>query len=34
MFGMTLGAVTGKLLAEQMITGHQPAALRGFGPLR
>ena len=34
MFGMTLGAVTGKLLAEQMITGNQPAALGGFGPLR
>jgi D-amino-acid dehydrogenase len=34
MFGMTLGAVTGKLLAEQMITGNQPAALRTFGPLR
>jgi D-amino-acid dehydrogenase len=33
MFGMTLGAVTGKLLAEQMITGNQPAALRAFGPL-
>jgi D-amino-acid dehydrogenase len=34
MFGMTLGAVTGKLLAEQMITGNQPGALRAFGPLR
>jgi D-amino-acid dehydrogenase len=34
MFGMTLGAVTGKLLAEQMITGNQPAALGAFGPLR
>jgi D-amino-acid dehydrogenase len=34
MFGMTLGAVTGKLLAEQMVTGQQPAALGAFGPLR
>jgi D-amino-acid dehydrogenase len=34
MWGMTLGPVTGKLLAERIITGNQPAALGAFGPLR
>lgn len=34
MWGITLGPITGKLLAEQITTGHQPAELRPFGPLR
>jgi len=34
MFGITLGPATGKLLAEQIVTGDQPSALRAFGPMR
>jgi len=34
MWGITLGPITGKLLAEQMTTGVRPAALRSFDPLR
>ncbi|NHI11900.1 D-amino-acid dehydrogenase [Streptomyces sp. KO7888] len=34
MWGITLGPVTGKLLAEQMMTGRTPPALRAFDPLR
>jgi D-amino-acid dehydrogenase len=34
MWGVTLGPITGKLLAEQLVTGAQPAALRAFSPLR
>lgn len=34
MWGVTLGPVTGRLLAEQMATGTAPAALRPFDPLR
>jgi D-amino-acid dehydrogenase len=34
MFGITLGPITGKLLAEQMVTGVQPTALLAFSPLR
>ena len=34
MWGMTLGPVTGKLLAEQVVTGRTPPALRGVDPLR
>ncbi len=34
MWGMTHGPVTGRLLAEQIVTGKQPAALREFDPLR
>ncbi|HLS03990.1 MAG TPA: FAD-dependent oxidoreductase [Actinomycetales bacterium] len=34
MWGITLGPATGKLLAEQMITGEVPTALRDFDPLR
>jgi D-amino-acid dehydrogenase len=34
MWGMTLGPVTGKLLAEQIVTSHQPTGLRAFSPLR
>jgi D-amino-acid dehydrogenase len=34
MWGITLGPVTGKLLAEQIITGTSPAPLRAFDPLR
>lgn len=34
MWGITLGPVTGKLLAEQIATGTTPAQLRGFDPLR
>ncbi|RJQ86788.1 NAD(P)/FAD-dependent oxidoreductase [Amycolatopsis panacis] len=34
MWGLTHGAVTGQLLAEQITTGRQPAALRPFDPLR
>ncbi|MGH3554664.1 MAG: NAD(P)/FAD-dependent oxidoreductase [Mycobacterium sp.] len=34
MWGMKQGPVTGRLLAEQIVTGKQPAALREFDPLR
>lgn len=34
MWGVTLGPVTGRLLAEQIVTGRQPDALRPFDPLR
>lgn len=34
MWGITLGPVTGRLLAEQIATGHRPDALRGVDPLR
>ncbi|WP_213452163.1 NAD(P)/FAD-dependent oxidoreductase [Rhizomonospora bruguierae] len=34
MWGITLGPLTGKLLAEQITTGRQPAELHPFDPLR
>ncbi|MFB6394447.1 NAD(P)/FAD-dependent oxidoreductase [Polymorphospora lycopeni] len=34
MWGITLGPITGKLLAEQIATGRQPAETRPFTPLR
>ncbi|GAA0712294.1 FAD-dependent oxidoreductase [Dactylosporangium roseum] len=34
MWGITLGPITGKLLAEQIATGRQPNELRPFSPLR
>lgn len=34
MWGMTLGPVTGQLLAETITTGHRPAELAPFNPLR
>ena len=34
MWGITLGPATGRLLAEQMVTGTVPEALRPFSPLR
>jgi D-amino-acid dehydrogenase len=34
MWGMKQGPATGRLLAEQITTGKQPPALRGFDPLR
>jgi D-amino-acid dehydrogenase len=34
MWGMTQGPVTGRLLAEQIVTGRQPAALWEFDPTR
>ena len=34
MWGVTLGPVTGRLLAEQIVTGRAPDALRPFDPLR
>lgn len=34
MWGITLGPVTGRLLAEQMVTGRLPAELAPFDPLR
>lgn len=34
MEGMTLGPATGKLLAENIVTGVAPPALAGFDPLR
>jgi D-amino-acid dehydrogenase len=34
MWGMTLGPVTGALLAEDIATGRTPAALQPFSPLR
>ncbi len=34
MWGITLGPVTGRLLAEQIVTGRAPAELAPFNPLR
>ena len=34
MWGITLGPVTGRLLAEQMVTGKRIAELAPFDPLR
>jgi D-amino-acid dehydrogenase len=34
MWGMKQGPATGRLLAEQIVTGKQPPGLRGFNPLR
>jgi D-amino-acid dehydrogenase len=34
MWGITLGPVTGRLLAEQMVTGRAPEQLAPFDPLR
>lgn len=34
MWGITLGPVTGRLLAEQIVTGRVPEALRPFDPRR
>ena len=34
MWGITLGPVTGRLLAEQMVTGTAPTQLAPFNPLR
>lgn len=34
MWGITLGPLTGQLLAEQIATGHQPVELQPFNPLR
>jgi D-amino-acid dehydrogenase len=34
MWGITLGPVTGRLLAETMVTGKQVEQLRPFSPLR
>ncbi|GAA3128911.1 D-amino-acid dehydrogenase [Streptosporangium carneum] len=34
MWGLTHGPVTGRMLAEQITTGKQPAALRDFDPTR
>jgi len=34
MWGITLGPVTGRLLAEQIVTGRAPEALRAVDPLR
>jgi D-amino-acid dehydrogenase len=34
MWGITLGPITGKLLAEEIVTGVAPDALGAFGPLR
>jgi D-amino-acid dehydrogenase len=34
MWGVTLGPVTGRLLAEQITTGKQPRELAPFAPLR
>lgn len=34
MWGITLGPLTGRLLAEQITTGRQPEELRPFDPLR
>ncbi|GAT69973.1 amino acid dehydrogenase [Planomonospora sphaerica] len=34
MWGLAHGPVTGRLLAEQIVTGKQPDALREFDPLR
>lgn len=34
MWGMAHGPITGRLLAEQITTGKQPAASRAVDPLR
>ncbi|MGP4016268.1 NAD(P)/FAD-dependent oxidoreductase [Saccharopolyspora sp. 5N708] len=34
MWGATLGPISGKLLAERIVTGRMPAQLRPFDPLR
>ncbi|WP_424529591.1 NAD(P)/FAD-dependent oxidoreductase [Sphaerisporangium viridialbum] len=34
MWGLTQGPITGRMLAEQITTGKQPAALRDFDPTR
>jgi D-amino-acid dehydrogenase len=34
MWGMTLGPISGQLLAEEIVTGRRPDALGAFGPLR
>jgi D-amino-acid dehydrogenase len=34
MWGITLGPITGQLLAEQIVTGSRPAALAAFDPRR
>ncbi|HWM75840.1 MAG TPA: FAD-dependent oxidoreductase [Nocardioides sp.] len=34
MWGLTLGPVTGRLLADRIVTGQTPAALQPFHPLR
>lgn len=34
MWGITLGPLTGKLLAQQMVTGQVPSELRPFAPTR
>jgi D-amino-acid dehydrogenase len=34
MWGVALGPVTGKLLAEQIVTGNAPGVLSPFDPLR
>lgn len=34
MWGIALGPATGRLLAEQIVTGTRPRALRAFSPLR
>jgi D-amino-acid dehydrogenase len=34
MWGIVLGPATGKLLAEQIVTGNVPAEIRAFDPLR
>ncbi len=34
MWGVALGPVTGKLLAERIVTGTTPRELEPFGPLR
>ncbi len=34
MWGISLGPITGKMLAEQIVTGRRPAVLAPFDPLR
>jgi D-amino-acid dehydrogenase len=34
MWGITLGPATGRLLAEQIVTGRRPVELDPFDPLR
>jgi D-amino-acid dehydrogenase len=34
MWGITLGPITGKLLAQEIATGNVPDLLRPFDPLR
>jgi D-amino-acid dehydrogenase len=34
MWGITLGPATGRLLAEQIVTGQRPSELDPFDPLR